>query len=412
MACIVCMMAIFVNAEHASAVELYNNNGLLEVLKKNQVLSERDMIDIKSEYPRLEVKGSLQLQYIYVAADSAADKVNEIDIRRLNLTLLAHLSDKVSLIIEPEYGKGQPSIRDAYITYRLPFFGIYAGNHRVPFSAEALQNDINLRFVERNLTSQISPDRLVGVSVFRSLVNNRITVQAGIWSTNLNIKAEEDLINNNLADNQIFATTSGASGGNILINAARIGYSSTGRDDFYARGKGLSEDENYNNERSVGFGLSYYNSGSATSEHTSTGLTGLNGAKAYEADLSVRFWRIAGEVEYANRTLDWWQYNPVSTSEEVTSKQKSYSVQASVLLTQQIAFGLRQELFKYDGSEKVLKGAYGQDQDSWLTAGLTYYMKDKNSKIQANYIWKKEDMPSGVEEPDNDTALVQVTSSF
>lgn len=54
----------------------------------------------------------------------------------------------------------------------------------------------------------------------------------------------------------------------------------------------------------------------------------------------------------------------------VSSDQTSYSAQASVLLTGKLSLSVRQETFEYDGKNKVLKGAYGQDKDSWLTVGI------------------------------------------
>lgn len=414
---IIAFMAFMVvasfNVEKTSAVELFNEDGLLAVLKKNSVLSERDIDAIKNEYPKMEIKGSLQLQYVNADAEPGSKKINEIDLRRANLTVVGRVTDKVSLVLEPEYGKGLPSIRDAYIAYRPSSFGIFAGNHRVPFSAEALNNDINLRFAERNLTSQISPDRMVGVSFLKTMRNNKLTAQVGIWNSNINTKAEADLINNRIADNQIFATNSTGTGSNIFIKAVRIGYSSKGRDDFYTRGNGFDEDENFNREKSVGWGVSYYTSEAATTNSSTTGTTGLNGANAYEADLLFRVGRLTGEIEYASRNLDWWQYNAAQTiSVPVASVQTSYSAQASLLLTGKVSLAMRQESFEYDGKGKVLKGIYGQDQDSWLTAGLNYYSKEQNTKIQLNYILKNEVMPSGGKAPSNNTAFIQATTYF
>lgn len=413
---IVLINIVALDVETADALELYNNSGILDVLKKNQVISDRDVELIKNQYPKLEIKGCLQVQYNKESADTGTNETNEIDIRRLNLTLLARLSDTVSLIIEPEYGKGLAPVRDAYITYRLPYFGVYAGNHRVPFSAEGLQNDINLRFVERNLTTQISPDRMPGVSIFRGMFNNRLTLQAGVWNANLNSRAETDLINNNLADNQVFATDSFAAssslGKNIFINALRVGYSSAGFGDFYAQTDDFMANENVGQKRGFSLAASYYGSGSATNNASSVGVTGLNGAKAYEVDLSFRLWKLAGEIAYAKRTLDWWQYNPLTTSVAVSSEQASLTAQVSALLTDRLALAVRQESFEYDGNGKVLKGAYGQDQDKWTTVGVTYYLKENNTKIQVNYVLKDETMPGGASAPDNDNLLVQITSFF
>lgn len=399
------MASVALNAETVSAVEFYNEAGLLAVLKKNSVVSERDVLAIKNEYPKLELKGSLQFQYINAGTDPAGKKINEMDLRRANFSLIGRLSEKVSLVIEPEYGKGLAPIRDAFISYRSPLIGIFAGNHRVPFSAEALQNDLNLRFVERSLASQISPDRMVGVSALASLLDNRLMVQAGLWNSNINSKSEAVLINNKLGDNQIFSTLSGNGGDGILIQALRVGFSTTGREDFYARA--AAEDEGFN----AGAGFSFYNSSPATNNVTNTGVTALNGAKAYEADLFVKFGRFAGEFEYANRNLDWWQFSNLTTS-AASSAQTSYAVGASAKLIENFSLAARMESFVYDGNGKILKGAYGQDQDKWTTLGLAYFSKENNSKIMLNYVAKQAVMPAGASAPSSNTVQVQASTFF
>ncbi|MFA6016002.1 MAG: hypothetical protein WC742_13130 [Gallionellaceae bacterium] len=394
-----------------SALELFNEPGLLAVLRKNQVLSARDVEAIKNEYPKYEINGNLQFQYVYADADIAASKVNEINFRRANLSFVGRVSEKFSVVIEPEFGKGQSALRDAFIAYRSPNFGIFAGNHSSAFGAEAMKNDINLRFVERNLTSNISPGRMLGVSVITSLLDNKIKAQAGVWNSTISSKSEAGLINNLLSDKQIFGVNSEVLAKNIFVQAARIGFSTNGYKDFYSSGGGFTGDENFNHEFGVDVGASYYNSSAATDAST-PGSTSLNGANAFGADAAFKFWRFTGEVEYAKRNLQWWQYNALSGSVPVDSAQTSYSAQASFLLSDNLSLAVRQESFVYDSSGKVLKGVYGQDQDSWTTAGLTYFSKEQNTKIQMNYVMKSETFSNGLSDPKNNTVLIQATSYF
>ena len=411
LAFIVSLIAVSFNAERAAAIEFVNDAGLISALKKNRMLSEKDLTAISSEYPKLEVWGNFQFQYLY-AADSGANKQNEFDLLHANLMLVGRVTDKVSMFIEPEFGQGVPSIRDAYIVYKPYGFGIYAGNHRVPFSAEAMQNDVNLRFAERNLGSLISPDRMMGISVAKNMFNEKAMVQVGIWNSRINSNAEVDLINNRLADSQIFSSGSSGTGNNIFIRAFRIGSLSQGQSGFYSRGNGFSESENFNKETNFDWGVSFFDSASATTGNVSPAVTALNGVNAYEADLSFGFRSISAEIEYAERTIDWWQYNPFAVSTPVSSVQNSFSAQASALLTENLSFALRLDSFVYDGKGKVLKGALGQDQDNWTTVGVNYYLKEHNTKVQLNYTLKKESMPTGMASPKNDTMLIQATTYF
>ncbi|TAJ78804.1 MAG: hypothetical protein EPO42_07295 [Gallionellaceae bacterium] len=401
------LMALPAFAGTASAVELYNEAGILATLKKNSVVSERDLQAIKNEFPRMEIKGGVQFQYVNAAGDAVAKKVNEFDLRRANLSLSGRISEKVSVVIEPEYGKGLPSIRDAYIAFRGPIVGAFAGNHRVPFGAEALQNDMNLRFVERSMTSQISPGRMVGVSALASLPDNKLMAQAGVWNTNINSKSEAGLINDKLSDNQIFSTLTGNGGDGIMVPAFRLGYSTVGREDFYGRSGGV-EDDGFN----AAVGFSYYSSSPATNNVTTVAVTALNGAKAFAGDASLKFGRFSGDVEYASRSLDWWQLNALTnTSAIVSSAQTSYAIGVSANVIEGLSLAARMESFVYDGTGKVLKGMYGQDQDKWTTLGVNYFSKESNTKVQLNYIQKQEVMSVGAA-PNNNTLQVQVSSFF
>jgi len=401
------------SAQKAGAIDLYNNDDIITKLKKNQLMSEKDINEIRNSYPKLELMGSLQLQYSNSKADSGSDRISDMFLRRANLRIVGHVSDKASFVFEPEYGRGEPSIKDAYFEYKHSMFEVFAGNHKLPFSAEALKSDIYLPFVERHLTSQIAPDRLPGASISAKALNSRLIVQAGVWNSNLNSKAEAELINNKLADNSIFSTNSGTTGSNILVKAARIAYYSNGRDDFYAQEYGQDGEENFSNGKSFGVGLSYFDSSAVNTDLATNGLTGLNGANAIEGDVLVRIWRVTGEFEYAKRNLDWWQYNFAQTSSvAVSSVQTSYSAQASILVTPNLSLSLRQESFTYDNKDKVLKGAHGQDKDKWLTTGLNYYFKEQHTKLQANYISKDSTMPKGVDASKSNEMLLQVTTYF
>jgi len=399
-------------AQTAFALDLYNYDELLSKLRKNHLLQDKDIAEIKSSYPNLEILGSLQLQYS-TTKDFGADRISDLYLRRVNLTIVGNVSEKASFVFQPEYGRGEPSIKDAYFAYKRPTVEMIAGNHLVPFGADTLKNDIYLPFVERNLASRISPDRLPGASITARMLNSKLLVQAGVWNGNLNSNAEANLINNILADNQVFSASSGTTGSNILVQAVRIGFYSKGRDDFYSQDHEQDGEENFNGGKSFGVGLSYYTSASVNKNLAANGLTGLNGAKAYEGDLSFRLWRFTGEVEYAKRTLDWWQYNfAQTTSVAVGSEQTSSSAQLSCLLIGNLSLSVRQDDFAYDSKGKVLKGTHGQDKDKSMTAGLNYYFKEQHTKIQANYVKKDELMPAGTSASKSSAALVQVTTFF
>ncbi len=71
----------------------------------------------------------------------------------------------------------------------------------------------------------------------------------------------------------------------------------------------------------------------------------------------------------------------------------------------------RYEFCEFD-KNRLLQGPLGEYCDKWTSLGCNYFLDNHHMKIQLNYIMKKEEMPAGLAEPDNDTLLVQFAYFF
>ena len=81
-------------------------------------------MEAQATYPDIEITGRLQEQFYYFGNDAYAADVgpqSNIFTRRARIEARGHVSEKVSLFIQPSFenGRGGLRLRDAYIDVRL-----------------------------------------------------------------------------------------------------------------------------------------------------------------------------------------------------------------------------------------------------------------------------------------------------
>ena len=81
----------------------------------------------------------------------------------------------------PDFGLGKTVIQDAYLDIRYsPDANILFGKTKAPFGLERLQADVDLRFVERALPTDLVPNRDIGVQIHRDAPNGILTYAIGV----------------------------------------------------------------------------------------------------------------------------------------------------------------------------------------------------------------------------------------
>ncbi|MDH5753046.1 MAG: porin, partial [Deltaproteobacteria bacterium] len=269
----------------------------------------------------LDFHGLFQLQYENSDGNTNDEKVNEMFIRRMTLRFTGNISKKAKLILEPEFGKGEPEIKDAYLLFSNPSNEVRIGNHLVPFESEQIVADKSLAFVERRLTASLSPGHNEGVSLLYHFFKKKLYIQAGVWNTNFNVDAETSLINNRLDHPQVFFSNYEERGNNLFINAARLEFGTSS----YSRYEGFRHDPK--RKSFTQYGASFFKTSASPSEDGPIqGATGFRNASAYEVDFAYNGSSLNFELVYGSRHLEWWQYSFVQLEQvSITSIQKSYS---------------------------------------------------------------------------------------
>ena len=358
---------------------------------------------------KLNVNGLIQLQLKSVNSDKEEEKVNEMYLRRLKLTFFGKVTKQIDLKLEPEYGKNEAKLKDAYFKYNGGTYNIRGGNHLVPFGAESLVDDRYLLCLERSLATELSPQRHVGTSVFWESLSLPLSIQGGIWSARFNKDAESSLVNDVLIEKQVFSDDDEEGSRNVTVTATRFEYKTAGlKRNSWGYLYKAKPDTQY------AVGLSAYQTSSYVEETNSVVVPArFISTGAYAVDFLYSAQKFNIDFEYSVRNLTWQKISfALVQTEEIKSTQTATSLMVHYPLSSTWSATARQETFVYDSKGQILKGPNGEAELNWSTVGLNADFSKHNTRLQLNYILKDEKMSGGKESINNNTLLLQSTVYF
>jgi phosphate-selective porin OprO and OprP len=104
-------------------------------------------------------------------------------IRRARLYIEGTVGDFLDYRLMPDFAGSQVTLFDAWINLRpWTWLQLRGGKMKTPFGLERLQAEQNLVFVERGLTSDLVPDRDIGVSLHGELLHETFLWEAGVFN--------------------------------------------------------------------------------------------------------------------------------------------------------------------------------------------------------------------------------------
>lgn len=113
---------------------------------------------------KLRFYGVAQLDGRFVPGDDAEAVTDTFLLRRMRPSLSVTVGKGFEAVLVPDFGGGSAVIQDAYVELtRSRAARFRAGKFKTPFSLEKLQSANWLPFMERSLTSGLTPSRDVGV---------------------------------------------------------------------------------------------------------------------------------------------------------------------------------------------------------------------------------------------------------
>ena len=119
---------------------------------------------IESGDVELSVGGRLHLDTVAIESDSI-QFTDETDVRRLRIDATLDLGKDWRIKLDGDVGGLSPGIYNAWIAYDgIKDWEFKLGNFIAPFNGENMMSSNNMKFIERGLPSELSPNFLLGAS--------------------------------------------------------------------------------------------------------------------------------------------------------------------------------------------------------------------------------------------------------
>jgi phosphate-selective porin OprO/OprP len=148
---------------------------------------------------QLKLRGYVQADGRYFASEKDRPAVNTFLVRRARPILDGTLFGLVDFRIMPDFGSGTTTLQDAYVDLRpRPELRLRVGKYKPPsMGLEQLQSDTNIVFVERNLPSNLVPNRDEGIQLHGEIAGGVLTYAVGAF----NGTPDDASVDANLDDN-------------------------------------------------------------------------------------------------------------------------------------------------------------------------------------------------------------------
>jgi phosphate-selective porin OprO/OprP len=139
----------------------------------------------------MKIRGYIQADARFYANDANATAPNDTFLlRRVRPIIEGTVWDKFDYRLMLDFGSNlslssgnDPFVQDAYVNARfLPELQLQVGKFKEPVSLERLQSGSNLLFVERAYTSQLAPNRDMGIQLQGELFDGRLNYAVGAFN--------------------------------------------------------------------------------------------------------------------------------------------------------------------------------------------------------------------------------------
>jgi phosphate-selective porin OprO/OprP len=157
---------------------------------------------------QVKLRGYVQTDGRFFEEGEQTEGVDTFDMRRVRPIIEGTLGEYVGFRIMPDFGRGTPSLFDAYATLNYwDFAQIWGGKFKPPVSLERLQSATALMFVERAFPTQLAPSRDVGFQLqgdpWKGFVSYQVGAFNGVQNNGSNL--DVDTNDGKSVDARVFA---------------------------------------------------------------------------------------------------------------------------------------------------------------------------------------------------------------
>ena len=149
---------------------------------------------------KLKFGGRIMFDYAFwnTNVNGTDESFSGSEFRRVRLFNSGQVYKNVKYKIQFDFSGEEVSFKDVYMEItKVPFLGnIKVGHFKEPFRLEALTSSKYITFMERGLPMAFSAERNVGLMLHNSFIDNKLSIQAGIFQNGLS--AEEQNGNRNI----------------------------------------------------------------------------------------------------------------------------------------------------------------------------------------------------------------------
>lgn len=136
----------------------------------------------------LKIGGRIQADWMWInedqsVKDAIGDQTSGSELRRTRLYMSGDLYGNLSFKSQFDFAGGETALKDVFVALKsIPVFGnVKVGHYKEPFSLEELTSSNYMTFVERSVANVFSYSRNVGLTVYNSQLDQRLTWAAGVF---------------------------------------------------------------------------------------------------------------------------------------------------------------------------------------------------------------------------------------
>ena len=138
---------------------------------------------------KLKFGGRIMFDYAFwnTNVNGTDESFSGSEFRRVRLFNSGQVYKNVKYKIQFDFSGEEVSFKDVYMEItKVPFVGnVKVGHFKEPFRLEALTSSKYMTFMERGLPIAFSPERNVGLMLHNSYMDNKLSIQAGIFQNGL-----------------------------------------------------------------------------------------------------------------------------------------------------------------------------------------------------------------------------------
>ena len=109
-------------------------------------------------------------------------RTSGVEFRRVRFFNSGKLYGNIKYKLQLDFAGGDISFKDVYIEAALPYLvNLKVGHFKEPFRLEALMSSKYMTFMERGFPIAFFPERNVGIMMYDSFIDDKLSIQAGVF---------------------------------------------------------------------------------------------------------------------------------------------------------------------------------------------------------------------------------------